>query len=119
MSGSLRVLEPAVSCRVHSAYSLESFAQCVLELVENGVDAGASSLVVKVNAAVWKVKVVKQLHQPATSCVQKMCRWRWFFSTGVRQWTRHPPRRVAVAGGGALRQQQTSAGEKPAVRFPW
>ena len=57
MSGSLRSLEPSVSSRVRSAQSLESLAQCGLELVQNGVDAGASSLVVKVDTAAWTVKV--------------------------------------------------------------
>ena len=57
MSGSLRSLEPSVSSRVRSAQSLESLAQCGLELVQNGVDAGGSSVVVKVDTAAWTVKV--------------------------------------------------------------
>ena len=57
MSGRVRALEPAVSRLVRSAYSIESLTHCVLELVENAADAGASCLVVKVDTATWTVQV--------------------------------------------------------------
>lgn len=53
----VRVLDSSVCANIRSAYTLDSLPQCVVELALNSVDAGASSLVVKVDTRSWKIQV--------------------------------------------------------------
>ena len=92
--GRVRVLEPTVSCRVRSAHAVHSVAKCVLELVENGVDAGATTLVVEVDTAAWKVQVRIARHLAET----RVCKCRWL--------------QVSDNGSGISREELSLVGER-------
>lgn len=55
--GDVKALGSALGARVRSAHHIDSLASCVVELVQNSVDAGASSIEVVINSATWSVKV--------------------------------------------------------------
>lgn len=54
---SVRVLVPELSTHIRSEFTIDSIAQCVLEMVENSVDAGASRVDVKVDPLSWRIEV--------------------------------------------------------------
>lgn len=54
---SVRALDPSLSSEIRSAHTVDSVPQCVVELVQNSVDACASSVVVKVDTSSWRIQV--------------------------------------------------------------
>ena len=93
MSGRVRALPPAVSSRVRSGHSIETLSQCVLELVQNALGAGATSLVVRADMAAWRVQV-----SPQTS---------WHTLGQLLQ--------VSDNGGGVTREEMVLVGERYAT----
>ena len=51
------LLEEKVRCRLRSGVAIGSVAQCVGELVENAIDAGAKCIAVRVDFSKYKIKV--------------------------------------------------------------
>lgn len=54
---SVGVLAPELSAHIRSEFTIDSITQCVLEMVENSVDARASFVVVKVDPLSWRIEV--------------------------------------------------------------
>lgn len=54
---SLRLLEPSVRARLRSGVAISSISQCVQELVENSIDAGASCVAVHIDVSRFKIQV--------------------------------------------------------------
>lgn len=55
---SLCILEEKVRCKLRSGVAITSVAQCVGELVENSIDAGAKCIAVRVDFSKYKIQVV-------------------------------------------------------------
>ena len=53
----LQLLEAGVCARLRSGVAITSMAQCVEELVENCVDAGATCIAVRVDVSRFKLQV--------------------------------------------------------------
>ena len=56
-SMSVRLLGPDISSHVRSGHTVDSLAQCVVELVQNSLDASASSVVIRVDTRSWRIQV--------------------------------------------------------------
>jgi len=54
---SVGVLAPELSAHIRSEFTIDSIAQCVLEMIENSVDAGASRVAVRVDPLSWRIEV--------------------------------------------------------------
>ena len=63
----MRVLDPSLSSNIRSAHTVDSVPQCVVELVQNSVDAVSSSVVVKVDTSSWRIQVILRVLCFATS----------------------------------------------------
>ena len=57
LSMALKRLDKDLRSKLRSAVSVSSFSQCIQELVENSIDAGANTIVVHVNLLNFKIKV--------------------------------------------------------------
>ena len=53
----LRLLEAGIRARLRSGVAITSMAQCVEELIENCIDAGATCVAVRVDISRFKVQV--------------------------------------------------------------
>ena len=53
----LRLLEASVRARLRSGVAITSMAQCVEELVQNCIDAGATCVAVRVDVCRFKLQV--------------------------------------------------------------
>ena len=53
----LRLLEAGIRARLRSGIAITSMAQCVEELIENCIDAGATCVAVRVDVSRFKVQV--------------------------------------------------------------
>ena len=53
----IKLLEPAVRSRLRSGFAITSVSQCVGELVENSIDAGATCVAVRIDVVKFKVQV--------------------------------------------------------------
>lgn len=53
----LKFLEPALRSRLRSGVAITSVAQCVGELVENSIDAGATCIAIRVDITKFKIQV--------------------------------------------------------------
>lgn len=53
----LKLLEPAVRSRLRSGIAINSVSQCVGELVENSIDAGATCVAVRIDITKFKIQV--------------------------------------------------------------
>ena len=51
------MLEPTLRSKLRSGVAIAKLSQCVGELVENSIDAGATCIAVRVNIAKFKVQV--------------------------------------------------------------
>ena len=54
----LLLLEENVRCKLRSGVAIASVAQCVGELVENSIDAGAKCIAVRVDFNKYKIQVL-------------------------------------------------------------
>ena len=54
----LKLLEPAVRSRLRSGIAITSVSQCVGELVENSIDAGATCVAVRIDITKFKIQVI-------------------------------------------------------------
>lgn len=55
---SLCLLDEKVRSRLRSGVAISSMAQCVGELVENAIDAGAKCIAVRVDISKYKIQVL-------------------------------------------------------------
>ena len=53
----LKLLDSSVRSRLRSGVAVTSMVQCVEELVENSVDAGATCIAVRVDVSRYKIQV--------------------------------------------------------------
>lgn len=56
----LQVLEDSVRTRLQSGVAITSMAQCVDELVENCIDAGATCIAVRIDLNRYKIQVYRR-----------------------------------------------------------
>jgi DNA mismatch repair protein MLH3 len=54
----LSLLDAEVRSRLRSGVAITSMAQCARELVENGIDAGAKCVAVRVDVSKYKIQVL-------------------------------------------------------------
>ena len=57
----LKMLEPALRSRLRSGVAVASVSQCVGELVENSIDAGATCIAIRVDIPKFKIQVLPSL----------------------------------------------------------
>lgn len=68
---SLSLLDEKVRSRLRSGVAISTMAQCVEELVENSLDAGAKCIAVRVDTSRYKVQVCFSVSESV--CNQSVC----------------------------------------------
>lgn len=60
----MNLLDEKVRNRLRSGVAITSMAQCVGELVENSIDAGAKCIAVRVDISKYKIQVASYCNSP-------------------------------------------------------